>query len=87
MGTGELRRSGTKPRATTSCTPRWIRSRSSFGGAYTLSELTAEYHRAESWAREAIAQLPRQAQWQGGLTAATDAAFHLYARGAQDYEP
>ncbi len=57
------------------------------GAVYTLSELTAEYHRAESWAREAIAQLPRQAQWQGGLTAATDAAFHLYARGAQDYEP
>ena len=57
------------------------------GAVYTLSELAAEYRRAESWAREAIAQLPLRAQWQGGLTIATDAAFYLYARGAQDYEP
>ena len=27
------------------------------------------------------------AQWQPGLTTATDAAFYLFARGAQDYKP
>jgi hypothetical protein len=57
------------------------------GAVYTLSELTAEYRRSEAWAREAIAQLPGPAQWPAGIATATDAAFHFYARGAQDYEP
>ena len=57
------------------------------GAVFTLAELAAEYRRADSWVREAIGELPLSAQWQPGLTVATDAAFHLYARGAQDYEP
>jgi hypothetical protein len=57
------------------------------GAVFTLSELAAEYRRSESWVRDAIAELPSAAQWQPGLTTATDAAFHLYARGARDYEP
>ena len=57
------------------------------GAVYTLAELAGEYRRAERWAREAIADLPPAAQWQPGLTRAIDAAFHLYARGAQDYGP
>jgi hypothetical protein len=57
------------------------------GAVFTLDELAAEYRRSESWVREAVAELPPKAQWQPGLTTATDAAFHLYARGAQDYEP
>jgi hypothetical protein len=57
------------------------------GGVFTLAELAGEYRQAESWVREAIAELPPSAQWQPGLTTAADAAFHLYARGAQDYEP
>ena len=57
------------------------------GAAFTLAELAAEYSRSESWVRAAIADLPPAAQWQPGLTTATDAAFYLYARGAQDYEP
>jgi hypothetical protein len=57
------------------------------GAAFTLAELAAEYSRSESWVRAAIADLPLAAQWQPGLTTATDAAFYLYARGAQDYEP
>src|SRR5438445_106979 len=52
-----------------------------------LAELAAEYRGSESWVREAIAELPSPAQWQPGLTTATDAAFYLFARGAQDYEP
>jgi hypothetical protein len=57
------------------------------GAVFTLSELAAEYRRSELWVREAIAELPPAAQWQPGLTTATDAAFYLYARSAQDYEP
>ena len=57
------------------------------GAVFTLSELVAEYHRSETWVRESIAELPLAWQSQAGLTIATDAAFHLYARGAQDYEP
>ena len=57
------------------------------GGVYTLSELADEYRRSESWVREAIAELPRAAQWPPGVMTAADAAFHLYSRGARDYEP
>ena len=57
------------------------------GAAFTLAELTAEYRGSEAWVREAIAELPSTVQWQPGLTTATDAAFYLFARGAQDYEP
>jgi hypothetical protein len=57
------------------------------GGRYTIAELAAEYGRADSWARDAVAELPAESQWPPGLTTATDAAFHLYARGAQDYVP
>ena len=57
------------------------------GSVFTLDELAAAYRGAEPWVREAIAELPPPVQWQPGLTTATDAAFHLYARGARDYEP
>jgi hypothetical protein len=57
------------------------------GSVFTLEELACEYQRAEAWAQEAIAELPPVEQWPPGLTTATDAAFHLYARGARDYEP
>lgn len=57
------------------------------GAVYTLGELAAEYRRSESWAFEAIEQLPPPTRWLPGLTIATDAAFYLYARGAQDYRP
>jgi hypothetical protein len=57
------------------------------GAVFTIAELEAEYRRSEAWVREAIAELPAKARWQPGLATATDAAFHLYARGARDYEP
>ena len=57
------------------------------GSVFTLAELAAEYRGSEPWVREAIAELPPPAQWQPGLTTATDAAFYLFARGAQDYKP
>ena len=57
------------------------------GSVYTLAELSDEYRRTERWARETMAELPAAEQWPPGLTTAIDAAFHLYARGAQDYDP
>jgi hypothetical protein len=61
--------------------------RRQMGSVFTLSELVGEYRRAERWALDAVAALPRESQWPPGLTTATDAAFFLYARGARDYEP
>jgi hypothetical protein len=57
------------------------------GSVFTLEELASEYQRAEPWVQEAIAELPPAERWPAGLTTATDAAFHLYARGARDYRP
>ena len=57
------------------------------GAVFTLAELVDEYRRSELWAQAAIAELPPALRWPPGVTTATDAAFHLYARGAQDYEP
>lgn len=57
------------------------------GTVFALAELAAEYRSAESWAGSALADLPPSARWAPGVTIVTDAAFHLYARGAQDYKP
>jgi hypothetical protein len=57
------------------------------GVRFVLDELVAEYRRSDSWARELLPELPEFAQWAPGVTIAVDAAFHLYARGAQDYRP
>jgi hypothetical protein len=56
------------------------------GGTFTLRELADEYARADSWAREALAEqaLPG---WPHMLALVEGAAFHLYARGAVDYAP
>ena len=57
------------------------------GGSFSLAELAEAYPSAENWSREAVAEtnpaggLPRR------LATVTDAAFHLYSRGAVDYEP
>ena len=57
------------------------------GGVFTLAELAAEYARAESWSRQAVAAQAPAAGWAGTLAMVEAAAFHLYARGAVDYEP
>jgi hypothetical protein len=57
------------------------------GSDFTVAELAAEHRGADSWVREAVAELPPEAQWPAGVSIAADAAFHLYVRGARDYEP
>jgi hypothetical protein len=57
------------------------------GGVFTTAELAAAYAGAERWARDAVAERGSATGWSRDVTTATDAAFHLYARGAVDYEP
>jgi hypothetical protein len=57
------------------------------GARFELEELVAEYRRSDVWAQDLLPELPEEARWAPGLTIAVDAAFYLYARGAQDYRP
>ena len=57
------------------------------GGVYLLDELAAEYGRSDVWAQRLLTELSPPDRWAPGLSTAVDAACHLYARGAQDYEP
>ena len=57
------------------------------GAGFVLDELVVEYRRSDQWTGQLLLELPEYARWAPGLTIAADAAFHLYARGAQDYRP
>lgn len=57
------------------------------GGTFTLRELADAYARAESWSRTAVAENAPGPGWPRTLSLVEAAAFHLYARGAQDYAP
>jgi hypothetical protein len=56
------------------------------GGTYTLRELADEYAAADEWAREVLAEQAVPG-WPRTLALVEGAAFHLYARGAVDYQP
>jgi hypothetical protein len=57
------------------------------GQKFTLSELADAYPSAEAWSREAVAEIEPAVGWVRRLATVTEAAFHLYSRGAVDYEP
>jgi hypothetical protein len=57
------------------------------GDVYDLEGLAAEYRRSDTWAQHIVAELPPADRWAPGVTIAADAAFHLFARRAQDYAP
>jgi hypothetical protein len=56
------------------------------GGTFTLRQLADEYAIADRWAREVLSEhgIPG---WPRTLALVEGAAFHLYARGAVDYQP
>jgi hypothetical protein len=56
------------------------------GQVFTLRELVDEYALAERWSRD-VSPVAVPPPRPGDLSTAEDAAFHLYARGARDYEP
>ena len=57
------------------------------GGPFTLAELAELYDGSARWTYEVIAKRCPGPGWSRSATAAADAAFHLYARGARDYRP
>ncbi len=57
------------------------------GGRFELRRLAEVYEGAERWASDAIETRAPGREWPRSVTVATDAAFHLFARAARDYEP
>lgn len=57
------------------------------GLTFTLAELAAAYAAAERWTYDAVAEHAPSPGWPRDASLVGDAAFHLYARGAVDYEP
>jgi hypothetical protein len=57
------------------------------GGTFTLRELADAYASAEEWSRVVVAAEAPTPEWPRTLSLVEAAAFHLYARGAQDYRP
>ena len=57
------------------------------GSVFTLSELVDAYADADAWSHEAVAEHASAPGWPRTVSVAADAAFHVYARGAADYEP
>ena len=57
------------------------------GGVFTLGELAAAYARSEEWSRAVVSEQAAAPGWPRTLSLVEAAAFHLYARGAQDYVP
>jgi len=57
------------------------------GGTFTLGELATEYRHSDAWSRDAVAERASTPGWPRTLSVVEGAAFHLYARGAVDYEP
>lgn len=57
------------------------------GGVFTIRELAAAYAEADRWSRTVVAENAPAPGWPQTLSVVEAAAFHLYARGAKDYEP
>lgn len=57
------------------------------GGVYTLTELTDVYESAERWLLDVARADAAGFASPGAVTLASDAAFHAYSLGAQDYAP
>lgn len=57
------------------------------GGRFSLAELAAAYDSSEAWARVAVSERAPARGWERGLAIVSDAAFHLYSRGAVDFKP
>ena len=61
--------------------------RARIGQVFTLDQLLDEYGSVERWGRAAVAERAPYEGWPRDLALVQDAAFHLYARGATDFEP
>jgi hypothetical protein len=61
--------------------------RKRIGQRFTLAQLADAYGTADAWAREAVEESGPASGWPRRLATVTEAAFHVYSRGAVDYEP
>jgi hypothetical protein len=61
--------------------------RARVGQTFTLEELVRAYADVERWGRDAVAERAPYEGWPRDLALVQDAAFYLYARGAQDFTP
>jgi len=61
--------------------------RARVGQTFTLDQLLAAYADVERWGRDAVAEHAQYEGWPRDLGLVEDAAFHLYAWGALDFEP
>jgi hypothetical protein len=55
------------------------------GGTFTLTDLAGVYDGSEQWTHTAISERFPRPGWVRSASAAADAAFYLFARGARDY--
>jgi hypothetical protein len=53
---------------------------------FTLAELVDVYGSSERWVMDAVAERDGRPGWARSAAIAADAAFHLYARAARDYD-
>ena len=57
------------------------------GSRFTLRELALEYRTSEAWVRDVVSERAAAPGWPRTLALVEGAAFHVYSRGAEDYEP
>ena len=57
------------------------------GGVFTLAGAGDGVRRSEEWSRAVVSEQAPAPGWPRTLSLVEAAAFHLYARGAQDYQP
>lgn len=57
------------------------------GQTFTLAELADAYREAERWSREVVSARMTEAGVPDSLATVEAAAFHLYSRGATDFQP
>jgi len=57
------------------------------GSTFTLAELADAYDGADEWARDLLFSTRAEDAPPPDSATVTDAAFHVYARGASDYTP
>jgi hypothetical protein len=61
--------------------------RKRIGQTFTLDELARAYAPADRWVRDVVEERAATPGWPRTLSLVQDAAFHLYQRGAVDYNP
>jgi hypothetical protein len=57
------------------------------GSTFTLAELVRAYEHADAWSMQAVEEQLPTPGWAHTVSTVTDAAFHVFARGAVDYSP